>query len=587
MTLPTDLSLSLVSHTNVGKTTLARTLLGRDIGEVRDAAHVTETAEPQVMVEGPAGDRLLLWDTPGFGDSQRLARRLAQAGSPLGWVMTEVWDRWRDRAFWASQRTIRHVLAQTDVALYLVNAAEAPEDAAYLAPELQVLALLGKPVIVLLNQLGEPGTPGDEAAQLQRWQAHLAGLSPMPVAAPGSASESALGAAGGAATESASGSASGVASGTSFGVMAGAMTRATLGAMSGAAPRSASAGALVRTVLPLDAFTRCWVQEALLLQAVTAALPADRRAAMDRLAATWRQRQRSRFDAAMQALAGRLARAALDREPVAAGGWRAPLRQARHRLGQLFGRAASDPDAPQAQAMAALADRLDADIRRSTTTLIHLHHLHGDATGEVLARLARHFARREPVNEGRAALWGGLMTGALAGLKADLVSGGLTMGGGLLAGGVLGALGAAGAAHGVNRIRGLFQPLLAWDEAVLEALLRSALLAYLAVAHHGRGRGEWRQGDPPAAWLAAVDTALAERAADRQALWQQRATLLLAAPPLRQTLADDEGRPLPVQPPASVEPPPDFSAVTAALMADLGRTVLRRLYPDAAALAGL
>ena len=42
---PTTIALSLVSHTNVGKTTLARTLLGRDIGEVRDAAHVTEAAE--------------------------------------------------------------------------------------------------------------------------------------------------------------------------------------------------------------------------------------------------------------------------------------------------------------------------------------------------------------------------------------------------------------------------------------------------------------------------------------------------------------------------------------------------------------
>ena len=38
---PQTLSLSLVSHTNVGKTTLARTLLARDIGEVRDEAHVT------------------------------------------------------------------------------------------------------------------------------------------------------------------------------------------------------------------------------------------------------------------------------------------------------------------------------------------------------------------------------------------------------------------------------------------------------------------------------------------------------------------------------------------------------------------
>ena len=42
---PTTIRLSLVSHTNVGKTTLARTLLGRDIGEVRDEAHVTQLVE--------------------------------------------------------------------------------------------------------------------------------------------------------------------------------------------------------------------------------------------------------------------------------------------------------------------------------------------------------------------------------------------------------------------------------------------------------------------------------------------------------------------------------------------------------------
>jgi hypothetical protein len=532
MTAPLDLSLSLVSHTNVGKTTLARTLLGRDIGEVRDAAHVTESTEPHALIDSPAGDRLLLWDTPGFGDSQRLARRLAQAGSPLGWVLSEVWDRWRDRACWASQRAIRHVLDQADVALYLVNAAEAPEDAGYLAAELQILSLLGKPVIVLLNQLGEPGTPADEAAQLQRWRAHLAQLAQL-------------------------------------------------------APRTAEpALPTVRAVLPLDAFSRCWVQEAVLLQAVAEALPADRRLAMDRLVVAWRQRQRQVFDASMQALSARLARAALDREPVPGGGWRAPLRQAGQRLGQLFGRSGDDSDAPQAQAMAALADRLDADIRRSTATLIHLHRLHGDATGEVLDRLARHFARREPVSEGRAALWGGLVTGALAGLKADLATGGLTMGGGLLAGGVLGALGAAGAARGVNRIRGLAQPLLAWETGVLDALLRSALLGYLAVAHHGRGRGEWRQGDPPAAWVAAVDAALAEQAAESQALWARRAPLLATAWSPQQGLVDDEGRPLQVLA-AAVDPPLAFSAAMTTLVADLGRAVLRRLYPDASALAGL
>jgi GTPase Era involved in 16S rRNA processing len=68
-------TLSLISHTNVGKTTLARTLLRREIGEVRDQPHVTTVAEAHVMIETPDA-RLLLWDTPGFGDTVRLMARL-------------------------------------------------------------------------------------------------------------------------------------------------------------------------------------------------------------------------------------------------------------------------------------------------------------------------------------------------------------------------------------------------------------------------------------------------------------------------------------------------------------------------------
>ena len=94
-TLARPIRLSLVSHTNVGKTTLARTLLGREIGEVRDAPHVTEFAEMNLLLETPAGDRLQLWDTPGFGDSVRLLQRLRMRSSPLGWFLAEVWDRRR------------------------------------------------------------------------------------------------------------------------------------------------------------------------------------------------------------------------------------------------------------------------------------------------------------------------------------------------------------------------------------------------------------------------------------------------------------------------------------------------------------
>src|SRR5512141_2494826 len=133
------IALSLISHTNAGKTTLARTLLGRTVGVVRDAAHVTQEATPYPLIGTAGGDTLILWDTPGFGDSARLARRLRQQGNPIGWFLSQVWDRFRDRALFLSQHAVRNVREQADVVLYLVNASESPQDAGYLAPELTVL----------------------------------------------------------------------------------------------------------------------------------------------------------------------------------------------------------------------------------------------------------------------------------------------------------------------------------------------------------------------------------------------------------------------------------------------------------------
>ena len=165
-----NIALSLISHTNAGKTTLARTLVGRDVGEVRDAQHVTEEASSYRLIETPQGDALELWDTPGFGDSARLARRLAQQGNPVGWFLSQVWDRFRDRAFYLTQLAVRNVRDHSDVVLYLVNASEAPDDVGYLAAELDVLAWIGKPVVVVLNQTGRPRPPDEEQADVERWR---------------------------------------------------------------------------------------------------------------------------------------------------------------------------------------------------------------------------------------------------------------------------------------------------------------------------------------------------------------------------------------------------------------------------------
>ncbi|MCW7540363.1 DUF3482 domain-containing protein [Aquabacterium sp. A7-Y] len=485
----TTLALSLVSHTNVGKTTLARTLLRRDIGEVRDAAHVTRRAEPYLLAESAAGDRLQLWDTPGFGDSVRLARRLAQAGNPVGWFLTEVWDRFRDRAFWSAQHAVRNVLEQADVVLYLVNASEAPGDAGYLDAELQVLTLVGKPVLVLLNQLGRPQPAAGEAAEIERWRERCAG-SPC-----------------------------------------------------------------VREVLALDAFARCWVQEDALLEAVGRLLPEAKQAASARLRQAWQARGRATWQAAMLLLAERLARAAVDREVLPPAGLGGRLRE----VGAALGLRHEGIATPREQAMQALAERLDAELRAGTDRLIALHGLEGRAAAAVLARLAEHYTVQEPLNEGKAAVWGGALTGALAGLKADLLSGGLTLGGGLLAGGVLGALGAAGLARGYNLVRGVEAPSLAWSREVLDELVHSALLEYLAVAHYGRGRGDWAEAEHPAHWQDSVKAVVAERQAGLQEIWQSAAAPLPAGGP---ALA------------ARLVPP------LQTWLEDASRDLLRRLYPQ-------
>ena len=450
MSAPDSIALSLVSHTNVGKTTLARTLLARDIGEVRDEAHVTSEAERHTLIESTAGDRLELWDTPGLGDSVRLARRIEQSRNPIGWFLNEVWDRFRDRAAWSSQRALRNVLDQADAVLYLVNASESPEDVAYLDAELHVLALLQKPVVVLLNQMGPPQPSAGEAAEIERWRVRTA------------------------------------------------------------------AASCVRRVLAFDAFARCWVQEDTLLQAVGAALPEERRAGFARLREALRTRGLDTWRAAMRVLSEQIGRAASDREVVHEAGWTGRLKE----IGAALGLRREGALTAREFAMQALAERLDLDIRTSTDRLIALHGLEGQAAGVVLTRLAEHYAVREPVSEGKAAVLGGILAGALTGLKADIASGGLTMGGGLLAGGVLGALGAAGIARGYNLVRGVGAPTLAWAPPVLTELARSALLRYLAVAHYGRGRGKWSESEHPAFWNDAVAAAMDRSGAQLAEAWK-------------------------------------------------------------------
>jgi hypothetical protein len=93
----------------------------------------------------------------------------------------------------------------------------------------------------------------------------------------------------------------------------------------------------------------------------------------------------------------------------------------------------------------------------------------------------------------------------------------------MLAGAVLGALGGAGVARGVNVARGRTEAAVRWDDAFLDALVVSALLRYLAVAHYGRGRGDWQESEYPPFWRQRAANAVAARRPALAAIWALRA----------------------------------------------------------------
>ena len=56
---------------------------------------------------------------------------------------------------------------------------------------------------------------------------------------------------------------------------------------------------------------------------------------------------------------------------------------------------------------------------------------------------------------------------------------------------------------------------------VLTGRLAAALLRYLAVAHFGRGRGDWVEGEYPAHWRTLVDEVVARHRGRIDAVWER------------------------------------------------------------------
>lgn len=242
-----------------------------------------------------------------------------------------------------------------------------------------------------------------------------------------------------------------------------------------------------------------WLREGRLLRALAEALPDDPR--LSRLQAAWADSERRRVEDAVAAAAEVLARAATASETVAEAGLLARREAAEAARSRLLERLLAD--------LRGLEDRLLAAAGRQAVLDSALVVPDG-GTGAAAGSGALAATLRTRVGEGRAALVGGVLTGALAGLKADLATGGLTLGAGALAGGLVGAVGAAGAARGLNVVRGTERSHAGWDDAAL-ALVTRQVLSLLIEQGHGR---------PARAVRAPLAAALDARAGTFQTLWR-------------------------------------------------------------------
>jgi hypothetical protein len=262
------------------------------------------------------------------------------------------------------------------------------------------------------------------------------------------------------------------------------------------------------------------------------------------------------FHDSMRTLADQVAAAADDVENVQE---RDIQGKARAWIGSMAtGVESSDPGLERAQTN--LASRLDSSIRATTAKLVQLHGLTGRATDEVLKRMGSEFTVDRPADADKASVLGGLLSGALGGLAADLGAGGLTFGAGALIGGVLGAFGGRGIAKAYNLARGANTGTVRWSREFLFARVAAALMRYLAVAHFGRGRGEFVSGVAPAHWQEAVQQALGRRRSRLDALWASLSASSSA--------------------PSAAESRTAMSAALLPILTSAAQEVLLDLYPD-------
>ena len=238
--------------------------------------------------------------------------------------------------------------------------------------------------------------------------------------------------------------------------------------------------------LRFSGFSRSWVFDRVLLDAIGEALPASRRGGFEHIVRAWDARNDERLSQSMRAVADHALFAARQVEEVQAGSLSAKSFLAAEREQQATARQ---------EAMARIVQRIDDSARLLATQLLRINGVQDEAAAAIEHRLEERFVVQQPVDASHAGM-AGAATGAAMGASVDLLAGGLTLGAAAALGALVGGGAAFVAAAWKNRASPSGATLVQLSDEMLDALVEGALLRYVAVVHWARGvqevQVEWK-----------------------------------------------------------------------------------------------
>ena len=188
-------------------------------------------------------------------------------------------------------------------------------------------------------------------------------------------------------------------------------------------------------------------------------------------------------------------------------------------------------DEQQQQAVDGLLKELVNEVGATTKAVIALYGLEGDAIGVIQARMEHVEVQRGSQGPGNATLsgtaiggiGGALTSGAYAGLHLDAATGGVSLGlftvAGAVVGGVLGFFG--GEAWAERQAERAPTPV-TWSDEYLDMLVQDVIIRYLAIAHFGRGQGQYVvDAEDLRFWVAKVNTLVSKHHTTLHGEWKR------------------------------------------------------------------